>query len=592
MKYSDLLIDWLCEAGYTHCFFVPGGNIMHLINSADQRMTCIGFVHEVAATIATEYFNEISREQKAFTLVTAGPGLTNALTGMAGAHLESRELLVIGGQVKVEDLSHGSVRQKGLQEIDGVAMAAPTSKLAMRLDRPVSRETFLGWVSEAHTGRPGCVFIEACLDIQGAPVDEAALETAKATAKPLVTSRLPQPTPEDLAKVRAMLAQSRRPVLLLGGGVSREAAQQLLPALGALGVPLMTTWNGADRVPAEHPLYFGRPNNWGQRYSNILLNQADLVIAFGTRLNFQQTGFNWRGFVANGKVVQIDIDSRELTKGHPAITLGLAVDADAMLDAVAHGEPQADWAQWADFCRSVKTRLPLVEPVNTTNPGFVSPYDFVTQLSKWTQPGDTVIPCSSGGAFTVMMQVYAQKAGQHMVTNKSLASMGYGLSGAIGAALAYPERRTILTEGDGGFAQNLQELGTVAVNHLNMKIFIFDDSGYASIRTTQRNYFNGRYFGCDKATGLGLPNWSKLFAAYDIPTLRLIPETMGSPEFMAMFDAPGPAGFVLTVDPEQTYWPKIVSRITETGSMESPPFHLISPDLPAETADQVFSYLE
>lgn len=588
MKYSDQIVDWLCQAGYTHCFFVPGGNIMHLINSADQRMECVGFVHEVAATIATEYFNEVSRGKRAFTLVTAGPGLTNALTGMAGAHLESRELLVIGGQVKVEDLSHGSLRQKGLQEIDGVAIATPTTKLAVRLDRQVPRETFIGWVSEAKAGRPGCVFIEACLDVQGAPVEDE----PSPDAEPFVaTQRLPQPTLSDMSQILDMLASATRPIVLLGGGVTREAAEEALPGLHRLGVPLMTTWNGADRVPASDPLYFGRPNNWGQRFSNILLNQADLLIALGTRLNFQQTGFNWRTFVSQGRVIQIDIDARELTKGHPAIALGLPVDCNAVLRELATAPLHGEWAEWVAFCKEVKRQLPLVEPVNTTREGFVSPYEFASRLSTWTRPGDVVIPCSSGGAFTVMMQAYLQAPGQIMVTNKSLASMGYGLSGAIGAALAYPERRTILTEGDGGFAQNLQELGTVAVNKLNMKIFIFDDSGYASIRATQRNYFNGKYFGCDKATGLGLPNWTALFGAYEIPVMRLTPATIGSTEFMEMFDHHGPAAFILSVDPEQTYWPKIVSRITPTGSMESAPLHYISPDLPPETAATVFRYL-
>ena len=588
MRYSDQIIGWLCEAGYTHCFFVPGGNIMHLINSADQRMTCIGYVHEVAATIAAEYFNEISRDQKAFTLVTAGPGLTNALTGMVGAHLESRELLVIGGQVKVEDLAHGLIRQKGLQEVDGVAMAAPTTKLSVRLDRMVSRETFMEWISEAETGRKGCVFIEACLDIQGVPVSDP--ETADAPG-PVPRTRLPQPTRQDLDQLSAMLAEAKRPVILLGGGISRRTAAEVLPDLERLGAPVMTSWTASDRIACDSPVYFGRPDNWGQRYANVLVNQADLLLALGTRLNLQQTGFNWRTFVARGRIVQVDLDPRELTKGHPNIALGLPVDGDAVLRVISKEHRQAGWDEWLDFCREVKGRLPLVEPVNSSKEGCISPHDFVTRLSTWTRPGDVVIPCSSGGANFVTMQAYEQQPGQLMVVDKSLASMGYGLSGAIGAALAYPDRRTVLVEGDGGFAQNLQELGTVAVNNLNMKIFIFDDSGYASIRGTQRNYFNGRYFGCDKATGLGLPNWVRLFEAYDIPAMRLTPDNLESEAFMQAFDAPGPAGFIVTLDPEQTYWPKITSRITESGSMESSPLHLMTPPLSDDVAEQVFRYL-
>lgn len=588
VKYSDVVINWLVEAGYTHCFFVPGGNIMHLINSANNCMTCIGFVHEVGATIAAEYFNEVDGQGKAFVLVTAGPGLTNALTGIAGAHLESRELLVVGGQVKTADLSHGSVRQKGLQEVDGVAMAKPVTKVSVQIVEPVDRGTFLAWVKETWSGRPGAVFVEFCLDVQGREVDPAALASGQ-DALASHTDRT-APSARDLGELQELVAAAVRPVLLLGGGVSRKTVKALLPQLATFGMPIMTTWNGADRIPSDHPMYFGRPNTWGQRSSNVLINQADLLIALGTRLGLQQTGFNWQEFVAGGKIVQVDCDAAELTKGHPKIFKGIAADADAVLASIAAMPPGA-WQEWVEFSRSVRGLLPNVEAVNHTGPGFVSPHDLVTRLSGWARPDDVIIPCSSGGAFTVMMHVFSQRADQRIVTNKSLASMGYGLSGAIGAALAFPLRRTILTEGDGGFSQNIQELGTVAVNNLNLKIFIFDDSGYASIRTTQRNYFNGKYFGCDKSTGLGLPDWEKLFPVYGIPVIRLRADNVGSDAFFELFDSKSPAAFVVSVDPEQTYWPKIQSRIVANGALESAPLHLISPDLPANIAGQVFKYL-
>ena len=163
-----------------------------------------------------------------------------------------------------------------------------------------------------------------------------------------------------------------------------------------------------------------------------------------------------------------------------------------------------------------------MEDVNNTGAGFISPYEFIIELEKLTDASDLIIPCSSGSAFTLTMQLYKQKLGQRIVTNKSLASMGYGLSGAIGASIACKNsRRTILIEGDGGFAQNLQELGTATINNLNLKIFIFDDKGHASIRMTQQNYFNGKYLGCDKASGLGLPDWDQLFQVWGIEVMRI-----------------------------------------------------------------------
>lgn len=586
-KYSDLLADWLAELGYTHCFFVAGGNIMHLLESCSHRFTCVPVVHEVAAGIAAEYFNEVHLGGKAFALVTAGPGLTNIVTAMAGAFLESRELLVIGGQVKVADLAHGQVRQRGIQEIDGVRIAAPVCERSERIETTVDRATFAALTRSGQSGRMGPVFLEVPLDVQGARVDEATLSTP-------VPAFLPsfRPIPEaTFSAITAKLAKAQRPVILLGAGIERETAEALLPQLASLGVPLMVTWNATDRVPADHPCYFGRPNTWGQRYANILMQQADLLLALGTRLGLQQTGFNWQQFIPAGEVVQVDGDESELTKGHPKVALAVCGDANAVLRAVAAAKLRPH-SEWLAFCNEVKQALPLVEPVNNTRASYLSPYVFAEQLSKLATRDDVVIPCSSGSAFTVMMQTFAQRAGQRVVTNKGLASMGYGLSGAIGAALAAKGRRTLLVEGDGGFTQNLQELGTASVNRLNLKIFLFDDDGYASIRMTQKNYFGGRYVGCDTNTGLGMPHWPQLFAAYDIPVQELRPGFEANHQFLNALNEAGPAAFLVKIDPEQTYFPKISSRVTATGSMESNPLHLMTPDLDEQKAALVFRYLK
>jgi acetolactate synthase-1/2/3 large subunit len=590
MKYSDLLADWLVSLGYTHCFFVAGGNIMHLLESCSHRMTCIPVVHEVAAGIAAEYFNEVHlgtpAGSKAFALVTAGPGLTNIVTALAGAFLESRELLVIGGQVKVADLARSQVRQRGIQEIDGVAIAAPIAGRSQRIETTLDRSAFAALTRTGEQGRKAPVFLEIPLDVQGARVDEAVLNTPFASAQPTF-DQVPQPQFDRLA---ARIQAAERPVLLLGAGIGRDTAAALQQQLADAGIPVMLTWNAMDRLGADHPMYFGRPNTWGMRYANILLQQADLVIALGTRLSLQQTGFNWQQFVPAGEVIHVDCDTAELQKGHPHTALALSADANVVLTRlVSHS--LGDHTPWVDFCRDVRGTLPLVESGNNTGPGYLSPYVFADKLSALATPGDLVIPCSSGSAFTVMMQTFAQKFGQRIVTNKGLASMGYGLSGAIGAAFAAGGRRTLLVEGDGGFTQNLQELGTVRANRLNLKIFLFDDNGYASIRMTQKNYFGGRYVGCDVETGLGIPDWEKLFAAYSIPVQRLTPGFESDPAFLEAFNAQTPAAFLVHIDPEQTYFPKITSRVTESGSMESNPLHRMTPDLDPEIAAKVFRFL-
>jgi acetolactate synthase-1/2/3 large subunit len=585
MKFGDLLADWLVELGYTHCFFLAGGNIMHLLESCSRRFTCIPVVHEVAAGIATEYFNEVTDGGKAFALVTAGPGLTNIVTAIAGAYLESHELLVIGGQVKVSDLARGQVRQRGIQEINGVDIVKPITMTSTLLTDVIDRREFASIVQSGSAGRKGPVFIEIPLDLQARNIDPLQLNKAI----PECQDSIPRVEQSVLDHVTSRLATAKRPVLLIGGGVTRTTSSELLDALTKLGIPLMTTWNGVDRIPSEHPLYFGRPNTWGQRSSNILIQQADLVIALGTRLGLQQTGFNWQEFVPSGDVIQIDCDPAELSKGHPRVSFPICGDTNVVLRHLALGTG-GDYSEWVEFCRSVRQSIPLVEAVNFTGEGYISPYTFAQELSHLCTHDDVVIPCSSGSAFTVMMQAFEQKSGQKMVNTKGLASMGYGLGGALGAAVA-SGRRTILVEGDGGFMQNLQELGTVSANHLNLKVFLFDDNGYASIRMTQANYFNGRYVGCDSATGLGIPKWKHIFAAYDIPVMQISNGYQEDEEFLRRFESNGPAAFLVKIDPGQTYFPKITSRVTQDGSMVSNPLHRMSPDLPADVAARVFRYL-
>jgi acetolactate synthase-1/2/3 large subunit len=291
-KYAEQLTDWLVELGYTHCFFVAGGNIMHLLDGARTRFTCVPVVHEVAAGIAVEYFNEAGGMGRAFAMVTAGPGVSNIITAMSGAWLESRELLVIAGQVKSEDLATGGVRQRGIQEIDGVGLAAPVAKHSAQMKKPMPKAEFVSLVNAGSTGRPGPVFIELCLDAQGAPP----LKEKAAEVKTQINA-VASETEVDLVVIQLKSAQ--RPILLIGGGVSRKSAHALQTELTSSGIPVMTTWNAADRIDAAHPSYLGRPNTWGQRAANLLVAQADLIIAVGTRLGMQQTGFNWQQFGRN-----------------------------------------------------------------------------------------------------------------------------------------------------------------------------------------------------------------------------------------------------------------------------------------------------
>ena len=591
-KFSDQLMSWLNDLGYTHCFFLAGGGSMHLVDSASRYFECVPVVHEVSAVIATEYFNESNiHSKKAFTLVTTGPGLTNAITGIAGAWLESRECLVIGGQVKATDIAKNGLRQKGIQEVNGLELTSSITKARLQITEPVSRQVIERVLNQGSSGRKGPVFIEICIDASASKLHDHSDETAIPSSTP-VESKI---SDQGLMNLRQMLAESYRPLLLLGSGVSRQKIESLETGFSSLGIPLASTWTGADRTHSEYKYYAGRPNTYGMRWANVFQQQSDLLIAVGTRLNLQQTGFNYTEFMPVGRIIQVDIDEAELRKENPGIDLGINMDSGDFLDLLLT-ELQTEngfekRVEWLEFLGQIRSALPIVESVHRDSKGFVEPYSFINHLSQISRKTDVVIPCSSGGTFTATHQSFANKKGQQIVSNKGLASMGYGLAGSIGAAFANPKSRIILLEGDGGFAQNLQELGTVGQNELNIKMFVFSNEGYASIRTSQISYFNGNYVGCDKKTGLGLPSWKDICSAFGIQYVLIENIEQFSQECMHKFESYGPIFFEVLTDPNLMYFPKVSSQISTDGKMSSAAIHDMTPKLDPETAAQVFKYL-
>jgi acetolactate synthase-1/2/3 large subunit len=588
------LMRRLRTVGYTHCFFVPGGNSMHLLEAASHEFRCVPFVNEHSAAIAAEYFTALSdSNSKAFCLVTSGPGVTNVVSALAGAYLESRELLVVAGQVKSTDLRGKSLRQRGIQEVDAIAAVSPYCLATLSMTSPHDTFSLERVIAETDAGRKGPVFVEVCLDVQAAPLPGVALE-ARVLPPVHRTSDSDSVSDSDGARpVVELLRKSKRPLLLVGGGLPRSFSDYLQTECARLQIPVATTWNALDRVDHRHPLFFGRPDTWGMRWANLLLQQADMLVVIGARLGLQQTGFNWAEFCPGGDVIHVDIDPAELAKDHPEKLMRVEADGVAFLREVftSLNEP-LEVDEWLEFRDEVRELLPLNDPENLTRDNFISPYQFALGLSEAMTEDGVLIPCSSGGASTVLMQAFQQKSGQLVINSRALASMGYGLAGAVGAALAYPHRGVVLTEGDGGFAQNLSELGTVSAQGLNIKMFIFANDGYASIRTTQRNYFNGNYLGCDAATGLGLPNLEYLARTYDIPYLDLPAHNQDLvTELREILDRSGPELIRVGLDPEQTYFPKINSRISESGGMESNPLHHMSPPLADELLARVGRYL-
>lgn len=587
MKYADQFMDWLKEDGYTTCFLVGGGNILHLVEAASSRFRCIAVAHEVTAGISAEYFNEINLNgERAFALVTAGPGVTNIVTAISGAFLESRELLVVAGQAKVEDLSHGWVRQMGHQEIPGIDICKPITVGHLFGNIRIPKHEVLALTKRSRTPRKGPVYIELCLDVTAMPI---LYENNRQVSRNL---SIPSINESTIEQIRKLINESSRPLILLGAGVNRMQTETLNKLTG-LGIPIAVTWNAADRIGYEYEYFAGRPNNAGMRWSNAILQQTDLLLAVGTRLGIQQTGYNTREFVPKGKVVQIDLDANELTKGFPNLELGVIADANDSLEILGKlfSESRQEISAWQEYVRNIKANYSSYDKANRVNGNYLELYQFLEELSSYLDEKIQIASCSSGGMYVGFMQTFQNKSGQRIVSSKALASMGYGVAAALGMALANPDKKTILFEGDGGLAQNVQDLGTISNRKLNVKIFVGDNQGYSSIRSSQRTYFGGHYVGCDAATGLGLPDWPSLFKAYGIKSIELDSNNFLTKEFIKAIESDEPFAFILKLDPEQQYYPKIASRMLPSGQMESNPIHLMEPQLDNEFEEVFFPYL-
>jgi acetolactate synthase-1/2/3 large subunit len=322
------------------------------------------------------------------------------------------------------------------------------------------------------------------------------------------------------------------------------------------------------------------------------LAQADVVLVFGAQLDLQQTGFNYREYAPQARLVHIVPSQTELDRAGPPSHIKLLASPDAALAALLPGIQWEDEGAWGDYVREVRALVPVLEPANVSGPGYINSFRFLGNLSRATQPSDVLALCSSGGTFTGSLQSYEVASGQLATTSAAHASMGYGVATAIGAAFADRSRRVVLTEGEGGFAQNLQELAIIKRFALPIKIFLLENQGYASIRATQKKFFNGAYLGCDPETGLGFPDWVKLFDAYDIPCRFLREDEAEEGALRTLLnDRPGPEAWVVRVDPNQPNWPAVSTVLSADGSLTSSPLYDMLPKLSDDMLARVGRYL-
>lgn len=580
MRVADYIFEFIANQGIGHVFFLPGGGAMHLNNALyrQERLTAVSMLHEQGAAIAAEGYARTSGKF-GVCLTTSGPGATNAITGLAGAYFESTPALYISGQVKRADLKGDSgLRQLGTQELDIVSVVTPLSKYAVCLtDAQQVRFELEKALHLMLTGRKGPVWIDVPLDIQATEIDPVQLPgfVAETDLTPLA------PEAQALGRLLERLRKAQRPVLLVGNGVHASGAEnEMRELIETLGMPTLTTWIGADLLEHEHPLYVGRCGTVAQRGANFSVQNADLVLAIGCRMDFSITGFNRAHFARQAEIVVVDIDAAEVAKLGDMPDERFICDARAFIQQLlaANAGQTLNCQAWRERCQGWKNAYPVVLPEYREPSEYVNTYVFTEALSEAMAEGDQIIPGSSGAALDTFWLSVRLKRGQRAVATGGLGSMGYGLPSSIGGCLGSGGRRTISIDGDGGFVMNIQELEVVHRLQLPIKYFVLNNNGYASIRASQGGYFK-QIIGCDPTSGLTLPNISALATAFGLPVRRID----GSSNLREAIDEAlaldGPVLCEVMVPPEQAIGPRITSKIGQNGAMVSSPLEDLFPFL-------------
>jgi acetolactate synthase-1/2/3 large subunit len=584
-RVADYMADFLAERGITDIFTVTGGGAMHLNDAFGHhpKLRCTYNHHEQACAMAAEGYARSSGRLPA-VCVTTGPGGTNALTGVLGAWLDSIPMLVISGQVKYSTTiksTRAPLRQLGDQEFNITDCVKTMTKFAEMIRNPLDIARLLEkCLFIATHGRPGPVWLDVPLNVQGAVIETEGLRRYDPDEN---AEEIPPPVAEHKAlEILRKIKAAKRPVVLAGNGVRLSGAcEAFIELIEKLNVPVVTELNGPDVLWRDHPVYCGHAGTVGNRGGNFVAQNSDALLILGCRLNIRQIGYNWEDFAPGAYKIMVDIDPGELLK--PTLSIDCPVYADvkdliATLNAHIH-EPLNLHAAWLKRSRSVNKRLPACPPEYYRKETPINPYVFVSELFAQLDERETIVT-ANGSAYVCTFQLDVLKKGQRLFTNSGCASMGYGLPAAIGAAVEKRGGRIVCLEGDGSIQMNLQELQTVAHNKLNIKIFVFNNNGYHSIRQTQTNLFKPPLCGVSPDNGVGFPALERIASAYKMPFVKIEEVSRIKEKVAEALDIKEAVIIEVVLDPEQFFEPKQSAKLLPDGSMVSSPLEDMHPFLP------------
>ena len=579
-RVADYIADFIASIGVEHVFLLPGGGAMHLVDAVGENsnIEVIACLHEQAATISAEAYSRIN-ENIGVAMVTTGPGATNAITAVAGAWIESVPMMVISGQVKRDDmLRNEPLRQKGVQEVDIVKIVKNITKYAITVEYPedirrIMEEAYF----VARDGRQGPVWIDVPLDIQGSIVDSLQLTAWSPSDEVTNKSVL---LAEQRSEIRSLITKAKRPLIIAGHGVRLSGGSDMFHEwVNQLGIPVVSTWNALDLLPYENPLYVGRPGVVALRAPNFAVQNCDLLISIGCRLDNIITAYNPRGFARGAKKIVVDIDQNEIDKLDMDISIPINCDAAEFIREIAKEEiPQQDeWLKWRDRCVDWKKKYSIDREMEFSRNGVISHYQLVEELSK-VIPEDTLISTGSSGlAIEAFYTVFRNKLNQRVFLTSGLGSMGYGLPSAIGSCIANGKKTMVAIESDGSLQLNIQELATIRAFNLPIVLIVMNNNGYASIRNTQKNYFNERYVGTGPEAGLFLPNLEEVAATYGISFIRIDDASELSMKLSMALQSKSPIIIDVHLIENEVLTPKVSTLPQQDGSILSMPLEDMSP---------------
>lgn len=582
MRTADYVVDRLGRYGIDTAFIVAGGGAMHLNDAIGAAKTFkkVYCHHEQVASMAAEAYARIANKP-ALVNVTTGPGGINALNGVFGAYTDSIPMIVVSGQVKRETMRNFTkleqLRQLGDQEVDIVAMSTPIVKKNWLLKSAVDIIPILDEAyREAVSGRPGPVWIDIPVDLQGEEIDvpeyaEIQFQNEQAS---------PRDLDEKIEETRRLIKQSHRPILFAGSGVRIAGAiNEFRSVVEAYKIPVVTAWTH-DIIETEHPLFAGRPGTIGTRAGNFVVQNADLVIVVGSRLNIRQVSYNWKSFARNAKIVWVDIDPTEFAKPFVKPHLPIVADAKVFLDrllaAKAYEAETVSHQNWVNWTRTIKQKYTPKPDDYPTSLDRINAYHFVSELFENLRENDIVV-CGDATATIVPYQIGKIKKGMRLISNSGSASMGYDIPAAVGAVTAAPGHAVICLAGDGSVMMNIQDLQTLSSIGRNIKIFVLDNDGYLSIKQTQRNFFK-REAGSSSKSGLSFPDFVAVGKAFGLKSIRISREDWKK-QLRAFLHLEGPCLAVVELDLIQEFEPRLKSKMVDG--------RIVTPDL-----DDMFPFLE